>query len=130
MVVSTDRPSRTAHSDAPAPRWQVTIRSPRVFRASRWQSFYRVKPKFAMPYIFASLEVAMVLSVNGAIVAQFVGVTKGLGYLILQEMHKLDTAMVFALLTVLSVLGIILSYIIRLVARWMLFWHESERMPN
>ena len=26
MVVSTDRPSRTAASDAPEPRWQVTIR--------------------------------------------------------------------------------------------------------
>ena len=102
----------------------------RVFRATRWQSFYRVKLKFAMPYIFASLEVAMVLSVIGAIVAEFVGATKGLGYLILQEMHKLDTAMVFALLTVLSVLGIILSYVIRLIARTMLFWHESERMPN
>jgi NitT/TauT family transport system permease protein len=100
----------------------------RVFRASRWQSFYRVKLRFAMPYIFASLEVAMVLSVIGAIVAEFVGATKGLGYLILQEMHKLDTAMVFALLTVLSVLGIILSYAIRLVARVTLFWHESERV--
>ena len=27
IVVSTDRPSRTAHSDAPAPRWHVTIRN-------------------------------------------------------------------------------------------------------
>jgi NitT/TauT family transport system permease protein len=104
----------------------------RVFRASRWQSFHRVKLRFAMPYIFASLEMAMVLSVIGAIVAEFVGATKGLGYLILQEMHKLDTAMVFALLTLLSVLGIILSYIIRLIARVTLFWHESERggMPD
>jgi len=100
----------------------------RVFRASRWQSFYRVKLKFAMPYIFASLEVAMVLSVIGAIVAEFVGATKGLGYLILQEMHKLDTAMVFALLAVLSVLGIVLSYVIRVAARITLFWHESERL--
>jgi NitT/TauT family transport system permease protein len=100
----------------------------RVFRASPWQSFYRVKLRFAMPYIFASLEVAMVLSVIGAIVAEFVGATKGLGYLILQEMHKLDTAMVFALLAVLSLLGIILSYLIRVAARFTLFWHESERV--
>ena len=100
----------------------------RVFRATRWQSFYRVKLKFALPYIFASLEVAMVLSVIGAIVAEFVGATKGLGYLILQEMHKLDTAMVFALLAVLSILGIVLSYFIRVAARFALFWHESERV--
>lgn len=103
----------------------------RVFRATRWQAFYRVKLKFALPYLFASLEVAMVLSVIGAIVAEFVGATKGLGYLILQEMHKLETARVFAVLIVLSVVGIILSWVIRLIARAALFWHESERgMPN
>jgi NitT/TauT family transport system permease protein len=99
----------------------------KVFRATRWQSFSRVKLKFAMPYIFASLEVAMVLSVIGAIVAEFVGSTKGLGYLILQEMHKLETARVFAVLIVLSIVGIVLSYMIHLVARHALFWHESER---
>lgn len=103
----------------------------RVFRATRWQAFYRVKLRFALPYIFASLEVAMVLSVIGAIVAEFVGATKGLGYLILQEMHTLETARVFAVLIVLSVVGIILSWVIRVIARAALFWHESERgMPN
>jgi NitT/TauT family transport system permease protein len=103
----------------------------RVFRATRWQAFYRVKLRFALPYLFASLEVAMVLSVIGAIVAEFVGATKGLGYLILQEMHQLETARVFAVLIVLSVLGIILSWVIRVIARAALFWHESERgMPN
>jgi NitT/TauT family transport system permease protein len=99
----------------------------RVFRASRWQAFWRVKLRFALPFLFASLEVAMVLSVIGAIVAEFVGATGGLGYLILQEMHKLETARVFALLVVLSLLGIVLSWIIRLAARRALFWHESER---
>jgi NitT/TauT family transport system permease protein len=103
----------------------------RVFRATPWQAFYRVKLKFALPYLFASLEVAMVLSVIGAIVAEFVGATKGLGYLILQEMHKLETARVFAVLIVLSVVGVILSWIIRVIAKAALFWHESERgMPN
>ena len=99
----------------------------RVFRASRWQTFWQVKLKFALPYLFASLEVAMVLSVIGAIVAEFVGATGGLGYLILQQMHTLETARVFAVLVVLSLLGIVLSWLIRVAARKALFWHESER---
>ncbi|HXU41082.1 MAG TPA: ABC transporter permease [Burkholderiales bacterium] len=99
----------------------------RVFRASRWQTFWQVKLKFALPYLFASLEVAMVLSVIGAIVAEFVGATGGLGYLILQQMHTLETARVFAVLVVLSLLGIVLSWVIRVAARRALFWHESER---
>lgn len=99
----------------------------RVFRASRWQTFWQVKLKFALPYLFASLEVAMVLAVIGAIVAEFVGATAGLGYLILQQMHTLETARVFAVLVVLSLLGIVLSWLIRVAARRALFWHESER---
>jgi len=99
----------------------------RVFRASRWQTFWQVKLKFALPFLFASLEVAMVLSVIGAIVAEFVGATGGLGYLILQQMHTLETARVFAVLVVLSLLGIVLSWVIRVAARRALFWHESER---
>jgi NitT/TauT family transport system permease protein len=65
--------------------------------------------------------------VIGAIVAEFVGATGGLGYLILQQMHTLETARVFAVLVVLSLLGIVLSWVIRVAARKALFWHESER---
>jgi NitT/TauT family transport system permease protein len=99
----------------------------RAFRATRWQSFHRVKLRFALPYIFAGLEVAMVLAVIGAIVSEFVGSTKGLGYLILQATYSLETAKIFAVLVMLALLGIILNAMIRVIARRTLFWHDSER---
>jgi len=99
----------------------------RAFRATQWQTFHRVKLRFALPYIFAGLEVAMVLAVIGAIVAEFVGATKGLGYLILQATFKLETGKVFAVLVMLALLGIVLNALIRLIARRALFWHDSER---
>ena len=98
-----------------------------AFCATRWQTFYRVKLKMAQPYIFAGLNVGMALAVIGAIVAEFVGSTKGLGYLILQANFKLDTEQVFALLVILAALGIALDAILQFVSRRALFWHDSER---
>jgi NitT/TauT family transport system permease protein len=100
----------------------------RAFCATRWQIFHRVKLKLALPYIFAGLSVAMALAVIGAIVAEFVGSTQGLGYLILQANFKLDTAQVFAVLVLLAVLGIALSAVLSFVSRRALFWHDSERV--
>jgi NitT/TauT family transport system permease protein len=102
----------------------------KAFCASRWQTFHRVKLKLALPYIFAGLNVAMALAVIGAIVAEFVGSTKGLGYLILQANFKLDTAQVFAVLVMLAALGITLNTVLQLVARRALFWHDSERSKS
>jgi NitT/TauT family transport system permease protein len=98
-----------------------------AFCATRWQTFHRVKLKMALPYIFAGLNVGMALAVIGAIVAEFVGSTKGLGYLILQANFKLDTEQVFALLVILAALGIALDAVLRFVSRRALFWHDSER---
>lgn len=100
----------------------------RAFCATRWQIFHRVKLKLALPYIFAGLNVAMALAVIGAIVAEFVGSTQGLGYLILQANFKLDTAQVFAVLVLLAVLGIALSAVLSFISRRALFWHDSERV--
>jgi NitT/TauT family transport system permease protein len=105
-----------------------TIEMMRAFRATNWQVFHRVKLKFALPYIFAGLEVAMVLAVIGAIVAEFIGATGGLGYLILQATYKMETPQVFSVLVMLALLGIALNGVIRIVAKRALFWHDSERV--
>lgn len=104
-----------------------TLEMMRSFRASRLQIHTRVKVRYALPYIIAGLDVGMSMAVVGAIVAEFVGATAGLGYQILAANNTLDTARVFAILIVLSVMGILLSGAIALIGRRLLFWHASER---
>ena len=60
----------------------------------------------ALPYIFVGLDVAIVLSVIGAIAGEFVGAQAGLGYMILQRNLTMDMAGVFAMLVILSLIGI------------------------
>ncbi len=96
------------------------------FTASRWQIFRLVKVPMALPFIFAGLDIAAVLSVIGAIVGEFVGARAGLGYLILIRNFNLDMAGVFSILIVLSLMGISLHLIINWLQRRVVFWAQPE----
>jgi NitT/TauT family transport system permease protein len=106
-----------------APRDQIDLMT--AFTASRWQILWMVRLPQSLPYVFAGLDIGIVLAVIGAIVGEFVGAQAGLGYLILQRNFSLDTAGVFAVLIVLSVIGIGLHAITKLLARKVTFWSES-----
>jgi len=99
----------------------------RSMRASRWQIFTMVRLPSAAPMIFAGFQIAIIFSVLGAIVGEFVGSRKGLGNLILQMNTNLDTAGVFAALVCLSAMGITLHLIMKWIQRRVLFWAEENR---
>jgi NitT/TauT family transport system permease protein len=80
----------------------------------------------ALSYIFVGLDVAIVLAVIGAIVGEFVGAQAGLGYLILQRDFNLDMAGVFAILVILSALGIGLHTLVTKVRRRVVFWMDDS----
>jgi NitT/TauT family transport system permease protein len=94
------------------------------YTASRWQVFRMVRLLQALPYIFVGLDVAIVLSVIGAIVGEFVGAKAGLGYLILQKNFNFDMAGTFAILIILSVIGVGLHALIGIAQRRIVFWMD------
>lgn len=98
----------------------------RSLRASRWQTFRLLKVFNALPFVFAGLKTAMVLSVIGAIVAEFGGASEGLGYLIRQASSRLRADQVFAYITVLSVVGYTLFEVINRLERRIVFWVDRQ----
>src|SRR5688572_33169694 len=62
----------------------------RVNRASALDVFKKIRLPNSLPYMFAGIKVAIVLSVTGAIVAELVAANEGLGYLVLQANYSLD----------------------------------------
>lgn len=94
--------------------------------ATRWQIFKLVQVKHALPHIFTGLNIAIVVSVIGAIVGEFVGAQRGLGYLILQNNFSFNMPGTFAILVILSVIGIVLHGIVAAVQRRVVFWMESD----
>jgi NitT/TauT family transport system permease protein len=93
-----------------------------AYTADRWQIFWKVKAFQAAPYVFVGLDVAIVLSVIGAIVGEFVGSQAGLGYLILQRNFSMDMAGTFAILVILSALGIVFHALVQWAQRRIVFW--------
>src|SRR5882757_118454 len=70
----------------------------RSLAASRWQIFRMLQLPGAMPYVFAGLEIAMILSLIGAIVAEILGAEKGLGMLMQSQNFNMDVAGEFSIL--------------------------------
>jgi NitT/TauT family transport system permease protein len=98
--------------------------------ASRWQVFRYLRFPNALPFIFAGLNTAIVFSVIGAIVGEFVGANKGVGFLILQANYQLDIAGAFSLFVVLSIMGVCLHAVLRWSERRLVFWGASEEIRS
>ncbi|MEO9340806.1 ABC transporter permease [Mesorhizobium sp. SB112] len=103
-----------------------------AFDGSRWQVFKYIKIPNALPYVFVGFDVGIVLAIIGAIVGEFVGSQAGLGYLILQRNFSMDTAGVFAILIVLSLMGIGLHGIMQFIKRRVVFWvnHDADQVSG
>ncbi|MDT8862905.1 ABC transporter permease [Alkalihalobacillus sp. MEB130] len=80
----------------------------RSLKASRSQTLLKLRLPTAMPYIFSGLRVAVVLSVVGAVISEFIGANKGLGALIIASQGMLDTTLMFSVFILLTVKGMIL----------------------
>ena len=94
----------------------------RALRASRWDSFVKLRLPHAVPYLFAGLRVAMVLSVVGAVVGEFVGANRGLGALIIAAQGTMDTPLMFSVFVVLTILGVVLYKLVELAERFFTGW--------
>jgi NitT/TauT family transport system permease protein len=77
--------------------------------------------------MFAGVKVAVVLSVTGAIVAEFVAANEGLGYLVLQANYSLDTAFALVILLILALLSLALITALEVLQRKIVPWSAEVR---
>jgi len=98
----------------------------RSLRATRPQILFKIQIPASMPYLFAGLKISAALAVVGAIIGEFVGADKGLGYLIMISSTNLDTSRMFVSLILLAIIGLLLFGLIGLMERIILPWHITE----
>ena len=94
----------------------------RALGAGRWRCLAAVKLPNALPQIFSGLSIAVVFSMTGAIVGEFVGASAGLGYLVVQANARMDIPRVFAILLVLGAIGVLAYALVQAARRRLLFW--------
>lgn len=99
----------------------------RSMGASGLQVFCLFRMPNALPSIFAGLKIAAVLSVIGAVVAEFVGADSGLGYTMMTATADINIARQFAAILLLSLIGVIFFAFIGYIERLLIPWHSSIR---
>lgn len=94
----------------------------RSLQCSRLQTFFKIQLPSALPSIFSGAKIAVTLAVIGAVIGEFIGSNQGLGNLLLTANSQLNSALVWASLVVLSVLGMLLYGAVVLAERIMMPW--------
>lgn len=96
----------------------------RSLRANRWQTFIMLEIPAAMPVLLGGLKIGVTLSVIGAVVGEFVGADRGLGYLISLSKGLFNTPLMFAALIALAAISLSLYLIVTGLERWLLAWRQ------
>ncbi len=94
----------------------------RSLQCSRLQTFFKIQLPSALPSIFSGAKIAVTLAVIGAVIGEFIGSNEGLGNLLLTANSQLNSALVWASLVILSVLGMILYGAVALAEKILMPW--------
>lgn len=99
----------------------------RSMGATRLQIFTKFRLPTSLPYLFSGLKVAATLAIAGTVVGEFVGADSGLGYLLLVTNSNLETALMFATIVALTIIGLVFYYIVELLEGLLIPWHVTHR---
>lgn len=102
----------------------------RIYGATRWQRLRYLQLPAALPYFLGGLRIAGGLSLIGAVVAEYVagtgGIGSGLAFRILEAGYRLNIPRMFAALFLIAMTGVAIYAALSFLSYMMLRkWHES-----
>ncbi|MFM8319989.1 MAG: ABC transporter permease, partial [Chloroflexota bacterium] len=98
----------------------------RSLQATTWQTFRLLELPAALPVFLGGLRIGATLSVIGAVVGEFVGADRGLGFLINRARGQYDTALVFVVVLALVALAMGLYAAVALMEKRLLAWQDNK----
>ncbi len=114
VLVNTTRGLRAASPE--------TMELMQILSASRWQVFRRVRVITALPFLMAALKIAATLSVIGAIVGEFTGADRGIGYVVVSAGYRLDAPELFAGIAFSCLAAVLFFGAVTALERAVLYW--------
>lgn len=94
----------------------------KTMQANKWRTFWHIRIPAALPHLASGIRIAAVAAPIGAIVGEWVGSSKGLGYLMLNANARMQIDVMFAVLIVIIVLSLALYFIVDKLLRALIWW--------
>lgn len=98
----------------------------RSLQASRWQTFWLLELPAALPVLLGGLRIGATLAVIGAVVGEFVGSNRGLGFLVNIGRGQYDTALVFVAVFTLVGMAMALYGLVAWLESRLLVWQQRS----
>jgi NitT/TauT family transport system permease protein len=98
----------------------------RALGASKWDILTKVGLPRSMPYLFASLKIAVTLAFVGAVLSESVASNRGIGNMMVIASGQFDVPLAFAGLTILAVMGIVLYAIFAVIEKRTTGWANRK----
>jgi NitT/TauT family transport system permease protein len=109
---------------------EEVVKMARSFTGSRWQIFCKIRLPNALPYLFGGMKISITLAIIGVIVSEFVASQRGIGYLIKLSGGLLDTPLMMAAITELSLAGLVLYGLIAWAERRIIYWQPVSHIEG
>jgi NitT/TauT family transport system permease protein len=104
----------------------VVLANARMLGASKRQLLRQIYLPSATSWVFSSLHTSVGMAFVGAVVGEYLGSAKGVGYLILQAEGVFDINTVFAGILVLTACALLLDYVVTHVEARLLVWRPRQ----
>lgn len=92
--------------------------------ASKSQIFWKLELPFSLPSIFSGVKIAATYSVMGAIIAEWISSSEGIGYYMMLQKSAFRTDHMFLAILVVVAISLVLFMLINLIEKWSIRWHH------
>ncbi|MDQ1236928.1 ABC-type nitrate/sulfonate/bicarbonate transport system permease component [Paenibacillus sp. SORGH_AS306] len=95
--------------------------------ASKNQIFWKLELPFSLPSIFSGVKIAATYSVMGAIIAEWISSSEGIGYYMMLQKSAFRTDHMFLAILVVVVISLMLFMLINMIEKWCVRWHHPAQ---
>jgi NitT/TauT family transport system permease protein len=96
------------------------------YHANALEMFWHLRLPNSLPYVLSGLKISTSLAVVGAIVGEFVGASRGLGYVVLVSSYHMETPTMFAAVFCAAAIGLAMFWLVGAVERRVVFWQRVD----
>ncbi|PKM87402.1 MAG: ABC transporter permease [Firmicutes bacterium HGW-Firmicutes-12] len=102
------------------------IRLLQAMGANKFQVFIKVQLPAALPSLFSGLKISATYSIMAAVIAEWLGASRGLGIYLTRSMHSFQTEQVFAVIIVISGLSLAFVALVEGAGRMLMPWYYKK----